>query len=106
MNRKTHHRRIPRVIAVVSMESNFGPSVLRGVFAHVAERGEWGLSIVRSAKNFTAHNIREAFEHKVSGMIVALNETPDDAFTALAALYDRARKTVVDEAGVPVPPPR
>ena len=85
MKRKAHHRRIPRVVAVVSMESNFGPSVLRGVFAHVAERGEWGLSIVRSAKNFTAQNIREAIEHKVSGMIVAINENPDDAFTALAA---------------------
>ena len=84
---KHKHRRIPRVIAVVSMESNFGPSVLRGVFTHIAERGEWGLSIVRSAKHFTAQSIREAIEHKVSGMIVALNENPDDAFAALAASH-------------------
>ena len=69
------------------MESNFGPSVLRGVFAHVAECGEWGLSIVRSAKNFTAQSIREAVEHKVAGMIIALNESPEDAFAALAASH-------------------
>lgn len=87
MKRTAHHRRIPRVVAVVSMESNFGPSVLRGVFAHVAERGEWGLSIVRSAKNFTAQSVREAIDHKVSGMIVALNENPEDAFDALAASH-------------------
>ena len=87
MKRTAHHRRIPRVVAVVSMESNFGPSVLRGVFAHVAERGEWGLSIVRSAKNFTAQSVREAIDHKVSGMIVALNENPEDAFAALAASH-------------------
>ena len=85
MKRKAHYRRIPRVIAVVSMESNFGPSVLRGVFAHVAERGEWGLSIVRSSKNFTEQSIREAVEHKVAGVIVALNDEPHAAFAALAA---------------------
>ena len=57
MKRTAHHRRIPRVIAVVSMESNFGPSVLRGVFAHVAERGEWGLSIV-SPVQFPRRNVK------------------------------------------------
>ena len=35
----------------------------------------------------TAQSIREAIEHKVSGMIVALNENPDDAFAALAASH-------------------
>jgi len=85
MKRTAHHRRIPRVIAVVSMESNFGPSVLRGIFSHIAEHGEWWLSIIRSAKNFTAQSISKAVEHKVSGMIIAMNENPDDAFAALAA---------------------
>ena len=85
MKRRLQHQRIPRVIAVVSMESNFGPSVLRGVFAHVAEHGEWGLSIIRSAENFTADTIRQALDHKVSGIIVALNKSPDETFAALTA---------------------
>ena len=85
MKKSIKRQRIPRVIAVVSMESNFGPSVLRGVFAHVAEQGEWGLSIARSAKSFTAQSVSQAIAHKVSGVIIALNEESPDAFAALAA---------------------
>ena len=85
MKRRLQRQHIPRVIAVVSMESNFGPSVLRGVFAHIAEQGEWGLSIVRHVENFTAEAIRQAIDHNVSGIIVALNKSMDKAFAALAA---------------------
>ena len=77
--------RIPRVIAVVSMNCNFGPSVLRGVFAHVAARGEWGLSIIRSNHDFTGESVRQALAHKASGFIVALNEAAPEAFIELAA---------------------
>ena len=85
MRRKAKVRRIPRVIAVVSMNSNFGPSVLRGVFAHVAARGEWGLSIIRSNHDFTGGSVRQALAHKASGFIIALNEDAPEAFRELAA---------------------
>ena len=86
MKRKAKVRRIPRVIAVVSMNSNFGPSVLRGVFAHVAARGEWGLSIVRSNHDFTGESVKQALAHKASGFIIALNEEAPEAFMELAAV--------------------
>ena len=85
MKRKAKIRRIPRVIAVVSMNSNFGPSVLRGVFAHVAAHGEWGLSIVRSNHDFTGESVKQALAHKASGFIIALNEEAPEAFRELAA---------------------
>ena len=85
MKRKAKVKRIPRVIAVVSMNSNFGPSVLRGVFAHVAARGEWGLSIVRSNHDFTGESVKQALAHKASGFIIALNEEAPEAFRELAA---------------------
>ena len=85
MERKSRSRRIPRVIAVVSMNNNFGPSVLRGVFAHIAERGEWSLSIVRSENDFTAESIRQAAAHKVSGILVALDKAMPEAFKELAS---------------------
>ena len=69
-------RRLPRVIAVVSMQSNFGPSVLRGVFAHISASGEWNLSIVRTPKEFTEESVRQAIAHKVSGFIFAFNDEP------------------------------
>ena len=84
MRRKAKIRRIPRVIAVVSMNSNFGPSVLRGVFAHVAAHGEWGLSIVRSNHDFTGESVKQALAHKASGFIIALNEEAPEAFRELA----------------------
>ena len=66
------------------MESNFGPSVLRGVFAHIAERGEWSLSIVRSNREFTGEFVRQAIAHKASGFIVAMNDDAPEAFQVLA----------------------
>ena len=83
MKKATHRSRTPRVIAVVSMQSNFGPSVLRGVFAHIAEHGEWGLEIIRSAQDFTADSVRDALKHKVDGILIALNEEAPAAFRAL-----------------------
>lgn len=76
--KKSQHtlHRIPRVIAVVSMQSNFGPSVLRGVFSHVAASGEWNLSIVRTPREFTEESVRRAIAHKVSGFIFAFNDEP------------------------------
>ena len=74
--------KIPRVVAVVSMQSSFGPSVLRGVFAHIAASGEWILSIVRSPKEFTEESVRQAILHKVSGFIFAF----DDEMPALHAV--------------------
>lgn len=77
--RKFHSssNKIPRVLAVVSMQSSFGPSVLRGVFAHIAASGEWILSIVRTPKEFTKESVQQAIAHKVSGFIFAFNdETP------------------------------
>lgn len=65
------------------MQSNFGPSVLRGVFAHIAERGEWGLEIIRSAQDFTSDTVLDAIRHKVDGILIALNEEPPAAFRAL-----------------------
>lgn len=86
MKRKSRHsRRIPRVIAVVSMQSNYGPSVLRGVFAHIAAHGEWGLEILRTASAFTGDTVRQAIAHKIDGFVIALNEDCPDAFQALAA---------------------
>lgn len=82
-----HHRvthlHIPRVIAVVSMKSNYGPSVLRGIFAHIAAHGEWGLEIIRSPAEFTETTIAQALAHKVDGCIIALNEECPDAYKAL-----------------------
>lgn len=79
-HRTTH---IPRVIVVVSMHSSYGPSVLRGVFAHIAARGEWGLEIIRSAADFTANTIEKAIGNKTDGCIIALNEDCPDAYRAL-----------------------
>jgi len=76
--------RVPRVVAVVSTQGNYGPSVLRGVFAHVAANGEWGLEIIRSAGAFTVGVVRDALRHKVDGFLVALNENPTEAFASLA----------------------
>ena len=84
MKKATHRSRTPRVIAVVSMQSNFGPSVLRGVFAHIAEHGEWGLEIIRSALDFTSDSVLDAIRHKVDGILIALNEETPAAFRALA----------------------
>ena len=84
MKRSRHHSRTPRVIAVVSMQSNFGPSMLRGVFAHIAEHGEWGLEIIRSAQDFTSDSVLDAIRHKVDGILIALNEETPAAFRALA----------------------
>lgn len=83
MKKTTHRSRTPRVIVVVSMQSNFGPSVLRGVFAHIAEHGEWGLEIIRSAQDFTADSVLDAIKHKVDGILIALNEETPAAFHAL-----------------------
>ena len=83
MKKATRHSRTPRVIAVVSMQSNFGPAVLRGVFAHIAEHGEWGLEIIRSAQDFTSDSVLDAIRHKVDGILIALNEEAPDAFRAL-----------------------
>ena len=79
-SRQTSHR-IPRVIAVVSMQSNFGPSVLRGVFAHISASGEWSLSIVRTPSEFTDECARQAIAHKVSGFIFAFNDEPPSSRT-------------------------
>ena len=84
MKKAIHRFCTPRVIAVVSMQSNFGPSVLRGVFAHIAEHGEWGLEIIRSAQDFTADSVLDAVRHKVDGILIALNEETSAAFRALA----------------------
>ena len=84
MKKTTHRSRTPRVIAVVSMRSSFGPSVLRGVFAHIAEHGEWGLEIIRSAQDFTSDSVLDAIKHKVDGIIIALSEESPAAFRALA----------------------
>ena len=84
MKKATHRSRTPRVIAVVSMQSNFGPSVLRGVFAHIAEHGEWGFEIIRSAQDFTSVSVLDAIRHKVDGVLIALNEEAPAAFRALA----------------------
>lgn len=78
-------RHIPRIIAVVSMQSNYGPSVLRGIFAHIAIHGEWGLEIIRSASEFTVNTVAEAIAHKTDGAIIALNEECPDAYQALVA---------------------
>ena len=83
MKKATHRSRTPRVIAVVSMQSNFGPSVLRGVFAHIAEHGEWGLEIIRSAQDFTPDSVLDAIRHRVDGILIALNEETPAAFRAL-----------------------
>lgn len=85
MKKVRHHSRTPRVIAVVSMQSNFGPSVLRGVFAHIAEHGEWGLEIIRSAQDFISDTVLDAIKHKVDGILIALNEESPAAFRALAS---------------------
>jgi len=77
--------RIPRVIAVVSMQSNYGPSVLRGIFTHIATHGEWGLEIIRSAADFTAETVSEALQHRADGFILALNEGCQMAYRALVA---------------------
>ena len=66
------------------MQGNYGPSVLRGVFAHIAAAGEWGLEIVRTASAFTAATVRDAVRHKVDGFIIALNEEPQEAYSELA----------------------
>ena len=67
------------------MQSNYGPSVLRGIFAHIAAHGEWGIEILRTASAFTGDTVRQAIAHKVDGFVVALNEECPDAFQALAA---------------------
>lgn len=79
-HRSTH---IPRVIFVASMQSNYGPSVLRGVFAHIAAHGEWGLEIIRSVADFTTQTIEEAVTHKADGCIIALNEERPEAYQTL-----------------------
>ena len=84
MKMRKHLTRAPRVIAVVSMQSSFGPSVLRGVFSHIAASGEWGLEIIRTAKDFTRATIQNAIKHRVEGVIVALNDEAPEAFRALA----------------------
>lgn len=84
MKNATHRSRTPRVIAAVSMQSNFGPSVLRGVFAHIAEHGEWGLEIIRSAQDFTSNSVLDGIRHKIDGILIALNEETPAAFRALA----------------------
>lgn len=78
-------RRVPRVVAIVSMKSNFGPSVLRGIFAHVAAHGEWGLDIVRSTDGFTVESVRQAVAHKTTGFIIALNDDAPGVFAEIVA---------------------
>ncbi len=65
------------------MQSNYGPSVLRGVFAHIAAHGEWGLEIIRSVADFTTQTIEEAVTHKADGCIIALNEERPEAYQTL-----------------------
>lgn len=74
---------IPRVIALVSMQSNYGPAVLRGIFAHIAAHGEWGLEIIRSGSDLTADTIRQAIAHKTDGCIIAYSKEHPDAYQAL-----------------------
>lgn len=78
---------IPRVFAVVSMQSSYGPSVLRGIFAHIAAHGAWGLEIIRSATEFSAETVEKAIAHKTDGFIIALNDDCDAAYRALAASH-------------------
>lgn len=83
---KQCHRRsahIPRVIAFVSMQSNYGPAVLRGIFAHIAAHGEWGLEIIRSEADLTADTIRQAIAHKTDGCIIAYGKEHPDVYQAL-----------------------
>jgi len=74
---------IPRVLVIASMQSSYGPSVLRGIFAHIAAHGEWGLEIIRSAAEFTAKTIETALAHKTDGCIIALNEDRPEAYRSL-----------------------
>ena len=78
-------KRIPRVMAVISMRGSFGAEVMRGVFAHLAGTSDWGIEIVRTASEFTPETVRAALAHRVDGFIIAVNEGEDDAFALLAA---------------------
>lgn len=75
-------RRLPRVTVFVSMRSCYGPSVMRGIFAHIAEHGEWRLDIVRSEKDVSERIITEACMHHANGFIVAIT----DSFAPFKAL--------------------
>ena len=78
-------KRIPRVMAVISMRGSFGAEVMRGVFSHLAGASDWGLEIVRSSSEFTPETVRIALAHKVDGVIIAVNDGRDDAFESLAS---------------------
>lgn len=75
-------RRLPRVTVFVSMRSCYGPSVMRGIFSHIAANGEWRLDIVRSEKDVSASAITEACLHRADGFIIAIT----DPFVPLNAL--------------------
>lgn len=75
-------RRLPRVTVFVSMRSCYGPSVMRGIFSHIAANGEWRLDIVRSEKDVSASAITEACLHRADGFIIAIT----DPFAPLNAL--------------------
>ncbi len=79
------HRRIPRVMAVVSMRGSFGAEVMRGVFAHLAGAYDWGLEIVRATSDFTPDAVQVARGHKVDGILIAANDGREDSFAELAA---------------------
>jgi len=74
---------IPRVVIAASMQSNYGQSVLRGVFEHIAAHDAWGIEVIRSATEFTARLIEKAAAHKTNGCIVALNEDCPEAYRSL-----------------------
>ena len=78
-------RRLPRVTVFVSMRSCYGPSVMRGIFAHIAEHGEWRLDIVRFEKDVSERSINEACAHHANGFIVAVTDTFAPSNTLLAS---------------------
>ena len=78
-------RRLPRVTVFVSMRSCYGPSVMRGIFAHIAEHGEWRLDIVRFEKDVSERIIYEACAHHANGFIVAVTDTFAPSNTLLAS---------------------
>lgn len=78
-------KRVPRVMAIVSMQGNFGAEVMRGVFSHLAGSSDWGIEIVRSSADFTPEKVHVAKTHRIDGVLVAVNPGREDSFAALAA---------------------
>ena len=77
-------RRIPRVTVFVTMRCCYGPSVMRGIFAHIAAHGEWRLDVVRTESAFNERTISDAVRHRADGFIVAVTDDLP-AFQTLAA---------------------